>query len=125
MVTLVTVVTVKSPPLRKQARVLLSPAGRDRRQETGHYLIVLLTIQNASTESMAVTPMPIIEQLRAAVRKAEAKGTSRYRLAKDAAIHQSQLTRLLGGTVAPKLDTAEKIARALGYRLALIPLKYT
>ena len=56
----------------------------------------------------------IIEQLRTTIRRAEKRGISQYRLAEIAGVHRGQITRLMHGTVAPRLDTAEKIARAAG-----------
>jgi predicted transcriptional regulator len=63
---------------------------------------------------------PLVERLRDAIRQAERRGITQYRIAADAGIHQSQLARLMGGTVAPKLDTAEKIARAVGCRIEIL-----
>ena len=65
----------------------------------------------------------IAEQLKAAILRAESKGRSRYRIAKDAGIYQSQLSRLMAGSFQPRLHTAERIAQALGYRITLKPLK--
>ncbi len=62
----------------------------------------------------------IVEQLRAAIRKAEKRGITRYRIAMDAGIHQSQLTRLMDGDVSPRLDTAAKIMEAIGGKLAIV-----
>lgn len=61
----------------------------------------------------------IADQLTGAILQAERKGTTRYQLAKAAGVWQSQLTRLLAGEDKPRLDTAERIAEALGYRIVL------
>lgn len=63
---------------------------------------------------------PIIDQLRAAIREAERRGVTQYRLAADAGIDRAQILRLMNGAVDPRLATAEKIAAGAGYRLALI-----
>lgn len=60
-------------------------------------------------------------ELRAAIAQAEAAGTSRYAIAKAAGVDQSQVRRVATGEVVPKLDTAAKIARAIGYRLTVLP----
>ena len=64
-------------------------------------------------------PKPIADQLRQAIRAAEARGLTQYAIAKAAGIDRSQLTRLFKSTVAPRLDTAERIADACGMRLKL------
>ena len=63
---------------------------------------------------MSKRPRPIVEQLKTTVRRAEKRGISQYRLAEIAGVHRGQITRLMHGTVSPRLDTAEKIARAAG-----------
>jgi DNA-binding phage protein len=60
----------------------------------------------------------IAEELRAAIAKAEAKGMSRYAIAKAAGLRTSVVARIADGTL-PRLDTAEKIAGAIGLRLTL------
>ena len=70
-------------------------------------------------------PKPITEQLIAAIRKAERTGRTRYQIAAEAGVYQSQLARLVSGERRPLLDTAEKIASALGYDLCLVPKKHT
>jgi ribosome-binding protein aMBF1 (putative translation factor) len=62
---------------------------------------------------------PIAEQLRKAIRAAEKRGTSRYRIAKLAGIRYSVMCRIAEGENLPVLNTAEKIAGALGLRLTL------
>lgn len=68
---------------------------------------------------MAKRPQPIVKQLIRAVRDAEKRGITRYRIAKDAGVEQSQISRLMSGESIPRLDTAEKIAKALDLRLTL------
>ena len=72
---------------------------------------------------MARKHTPIAKQLIAAIRKAERQGITRYRIAKAAGVHQSQLSRLLAGEKRPRLDTAERIAEALGCEVRLVPKK--
>ena len=60
----------------------------------------------------------ITEQLRAEIAKAEQRGMSRYAIAKAAGLPYSQVYNVAEGTI-PRLDTAEKIARALGLPLYL------
>ena len=67
----------------------------------------------------------ISEQLRQAIRQAERSGLTRYKIAKAAGIHQSQLTRLLARGPTPRADTADKIAAALGKVFVLAKLKNT
>ncbi len=62
---------------------------------------------------------PIVEQLRSAINKAEAVGDSKYAIAQRGQIERAQLTRLMQGSVAPRLDTAERIAAALGLQITL------
>ena len=61
----------------------------------------------------------IVEQLRQAIHDAEKRGLSQYAIAKAAGVHRAQLMRLMTGTVAPRLDTAHRIADAVGYDLSL------
>ena len=65
----------------------------------------------------------IIEQLRAAIQKAEKGGDTMYRIAQRAGIERAQLTRLMKGTVAPRIDTTERIAEAIGFHVVLMPRK--
>ncbi|MAE61020.1 MAG: transcriptional regulator [Planctomycetaceae bacterium] len=68
---------------------------------------------------MPKKPQDIVEQLRRAIRDAEKRGLSQYAIAKAAGVHRAQLMRLMTGTVAPRLDTAQRMADAVGYDLAL------
>lgn len=65
----------------------------------------------------------ITKQLLKAVRDAEKKGLTRYRISKVSGITQGQLSRMMKEMHVPKLDTAEKIAAALGLKLVLISEK--
>lgn len=62
----------------------------------------------------------ITEQLRAAIRQAEKRGVSRYRMAQISQVSQAQISRFMAGDIAPKLETAERIAEAIGNRLSLV-----
>jgi transcriptional regulator with XRE-family HTH domain len=48
----------------------------------------------------------------------EARGWSAYRLAKEAGVTSGQLSHLESGRRGPTLETARKLARALGVSLA-------
>lgn len=61
----------------------------------------------------------IVEELRSAVRHAERAGMTRYAIAKATGLSQAMLSRFMAGQNVPKLDTAERIARAVGRRLTL------
>ena len=63
-------------------------------------------------------PRPMIEQLRTAIAKAEKGGVTRYQIAQRSGLSQSTLLKIMAGSV-PRLDTAEKIAAAIGCRLTL------
>ncbi len=62
---------------------------------------------------------PIADELRKLIAQAERKGISRYRLARLSGVSEGQLSRLMSNETAPRLDTAAKIAKALGYRVTL------
>ncbi len=62
----------------------------------------------------------ITQRLRTAIAQAEKHGQSRYAIAKAAQIRYGQLCRIAEGENLPRLDTAEKIAKAIGLRLELI-----
>lgn len=61
----------------------------------------------------------IIVQLRRAIAQAERRGLTRYRIAQTTGLSQSMLSRFMAGENVPKLDTAERIAQAIGRRLTL------
>jgi transcriptional regulator with XRE-family HTH domain len=56
----------------------------------------------------------VVERFKDEIRRAERRGITRYRIAKECGISDAQLSRLMHGTVAPRLDTAERIAGAIG-----------
>jgi transcriptional regulator with XRE-family HTH domain len=59
----------------------------------------------------------IREEIVAAIRDAEERGITRYRIAMDSGVAQSQLSRLMSGEQGLKLETAEKLCEALGIRI--------
>ena len=66
---------------------------------------------------------PLVEQLRHMVRESDSRGVNMCQLAKLASIDRAQLTRLMQGTVAPGLATADKIARAAGYEFRAVKVR--
>ena len=60
---------------------------------------------------------PVADQLRAAIKAAEKRGVTRYRIAKDGGIPHATLNRFYNGERGLGLDVAEKLARALGGKL--------
>lgn len=64
----------------------------------------------------------IVDELRRAIARAERGGQTRYAIAKAAKMPRSQMTRIASGENVPKLDTAERVAQVIGYRLALVPI---
>lgn len=67
-------------------------------------------------------PRPIADQLRAAITKAEKRGITRYRIAKEAGIGQSTLSQFMSTDRQLRLDIAERIAEAIGQKLILTRL---
>lgn len=65
----------------------------------------------------------IAQELRDAIAKAEAGGVSRYRIAKAAGLAQTAVHRCADGVTMPRIDVAERIAKAAGYRLTLLANK--
>jgi DNA-binding phage protein len=64
----------------------------------------------------------VAAELRKALARAQRQGQTLYRIAKLARMHQSQLGRVASGETVPKLDTAERIARAIGCRIIIAPI---
>ncbi|MCC6421592.1 MAG: helix-turn-helix transcriptional regulator [Gemmataceae bacterium] len=60
-------------------------------------------------------------ELRKAIRAAERRGQTQYAIAKAAGVSPSVLARIARGENLPRLDTAERIAAAIGQRLTLLP----
>lgn len=69
---------------------------------------------------MRKQPRSVAEELRLAIAQAERSGMTRYAIAKATGMPQSQIGRVASGETVPKLDTAERIASAIGYRLTII-----
>jgi transcriptional regulator with XRE-family HTH domain len=63
----------------------------------------------------------LVEQLRQAIHRAEKRGVSRYQIAKLSGVSEGQLSRLMHGSVSPRLDSADSIARALGCKIVILP----
>ncbi len=61
--------------------------------------------------------MPISEALRAAVRTALERGCTRYRIAKDAGLDHTALTRFLAHGRDVRLSTVDALADYLGLEL--------
>ncbi len=58
------------------------------------------------------------DQLRRAI---EASGKTRYRIAEEAGIAQSQLSRLMSGECGLSFETAERLANNLGLEIVIRP----
>jgi DNA-binding phage protein len=71
---------------------------------------------------MSRKQVSIAEQLQKAIAKAERGGLSQYRIAKQAGMAQAQLARVASGETCPTLHTAERIALAIGCRLAIVSI---
>ena len=65
----------------------------------------------------------LVERLKDEIRKAEKRGLTRYRIAQISGVSQGQLSKIVSGKIVPKLDTAEKIIRALGKKILIGPIK--
>ena len=62
---------------------------------------------------------PITEQFKAAIAKAERRGMTRYAIGKLSGVGRGNLSRYCSGEIVPKLDTAEKIIKAIGGRIVI------
>ena len=60
----------------------------------------------------------IIEQIRRAV---EASGKSRYSIAKESGVAESQLSRLMSGERGLSVETVERLADCLGLEILIRP----
>jgi transcriptional regulator with XRE-family HTH domain len=58
--------------------------------------------------------------LRNAIRDAESRGITRYRIAKVSGVDETNLSRIMAGQIVPRMDTAERIAAALGCSIQLV-----
>jgi transcriptional regulator with XRE-family HTH domain len=67
-----------------------------------------------------MTRKPLVERLKDAIRSAERRGITRYRIAQESGISEGQLSRLMSGKVAPRLDTSARIADAAGFNIKII-----
>ncbi len=73
-----------------------------------------------TSKRSTTNPPDAITQLRAAIARAEDGGMSRYAIAKAAGLDHSAIRRVADGNVIPRLDTAERIAAAVGCRLRVV-----
>ena len=71
---------------------------------------------------MSKKQVSAVEQFRRAIRQAERRGVTRYQISKATGMPQSQIGRIASGENVPKLDTAERVAAAIGYRLTIVPV---
>jgi DNA-binding phage protein len=72
--------------------------------------------------TMSKRTKSIEDELRRAIAQAERRGMTRYAIARAAKMPRSQMTRIATGENVPKLDTAERVAQVIGYKLALVPI---
>ncbi len=63
------------------------------------------------------------EQLRRAIRAAEARGVTQYQIAKAAGMQRSQIKRIAEGLTTPALDTAQRIADVIGVSIVIVAKK--
>jgi DNA-binding phage protein len=70
-------------------------------------------------EHMAKRVTSIVAELRKAIATAERRGQTRYQIAKVSGVDESQLSKLVNHQRIPRLDTAEKIVKAMGGRLVI------
>lgn len=61
----------------------------------------------------------IADDLRRAIAEEEKRGVTRYQIAKSTGLSQAMLSRFVAGENVPNLNTAERIAKAIGRRLVL------
>ncbi len=64
--------------------------------------------------SMPKKPTPIADQLRKAIALAEKRGITRYRIAQLSGVTERSVGLIASGARTPKIDTAEKIIKAIG-----------
>lgn len=60
-----------------------------------------------------------LDELRQAVVRAGKAGVSRYRICKEIGLTEGAMSRFMAGTRGLKLETAERLAEFLGYRLVV------
>jgi DNA-binding phage protein len=68
----------------------------------------------------AVKRASVASDLRAAIKAAEAEGSSRYKIARTAGLSIPHVHRIADDEGTPRLDTAEKVLAALGLRLQIV-----
>ena len=60
----------------------------------------------------------LLKAIKAAI---AASGETRYRIAKESGVTQGQLSRLVSGERGLTIESVDKLADALGYKIVLIP----
>lgn len=68
--------------------------------------------------AMITSMVEILDSIRNAI---EASGQSRYRIAQEADIAQSQLSRLMSGERGLRIDTVQRLAHYLGLEIIIRP----
>ena len=63
----------------------------------------------------------LLEAIREAIRRAEAQGLTRYRIAKDTGVSQAALSRFMAGERGMGVEPAERLAEYLGLRITIEP----
>lgn len=64
----------------------------------------------------------LLDELRSAI---DSSGKTRYRIAKETGVAQSQLSRLMRGKAGMSIENVERIAEFLGLRIVLEPKRTT
>jgi predicted transcriptional regulator len=62
----------------------------------------------------------IVDELRRAIRAAEKRGTTRYKLSLATGVSEAQLSRIYHRQIEPKASMMERILSGLGKRLAIV-----
>ncbi len=75
-------------------------------------------LPHSKSISRMLTMVPLIEDIRQAV---EASGKTRYRIAKDSGIAESQLSRLMSGERGLSIESLEQLAACLGLEITIRP----
>ena len=69
---------------------------------------------------MASLMEPIVGRIRKAI---EASGKTRYRIAKESGVAQSQLSRLMSGERSLSVETLERLAECLELEIVIRPVR--
>ncbi|MBS3821971.1 MAG: helix-turn-helix transcriptional regulator [Phycisphaerae bacterium] len=69
---------------------------------------------------MTTQRQTVAEHLRKLIAQAERRGTSRNAIAVAAGVSARHLQSIAEGDVTPRIDTAQRIAEAIGHRLQLV-----